>query len=570
MAELIRVEPSTEPIEVRSESERIVALRIAKWGDIGRTAQGNERFDAGAFDADPVSGINQPANVILRMEHEGPPAGRGVELERRDDGQYGVFRVAPTARGDELLTLAREGYYRGVSPSFEEVEGGTAYEGRGEARIIARKRVNLREVSLTWRPTYEGTAVIYARSDSTNEGATMTEDQATNATEAAPIVAGQLMGLESRMTAIEAKGATAEDWRAQDERLAVRIAALEERSAYESRATVPTGAVPPSPANDVPRPYRGDWVQAALKLLDGGSLNNLEQRALADIITATNAGLVPPAYLSEIVGVINPARPFMASTRRVDMPDNGMQIIYPRIVTRPTVGEQMTQKSEVTSTNVSTDTATANVRTFAGAGDISLQLLRRSSPAFLNFYLDLLGEAYAKGTNNAALAALFAAGVTAGGSFDVETGAIPLGAAFTASVNATGQPPDTIWLSSAAVAAMIDARDNDGRPLYGPSQLPTLGNANVAQGVSGSFGGGLRTVWEPALDAATFDADPVGAGSQAARVLVGPSNGFAWAEDDGYNLTADVPGRLGRDVALAGFVAFLPLYPAAFTAYALS
>ena len=177
-----------------------------------------------------------------------------------------------------------------------------------------------------------------------------------------------------------------------------------------------------------------------LKLLDGGSFSPLEQRALADIVTATNAGLVPPAYLDEIVGVINPARPFMASTRRIEMPANGMQIIYPRIVTRPTIGEQTVQKSEVTSTNVSTDTATANVRTFAGAGDISLQLLRRSSPAFLDFYLDLLAEAYAKGVNSAALAALFAAGVSPGGAFDIETGAIPLGAAFSASVAATGSP----------------------------------------------------------------------------------------------------------------------------------
>ena len=139
-----------------------------------------------------------------------------------------------------------------------------------------------------------------------------------------------------------------------------------------------------------------------------------------------------------------------------------MQIIYPRIVTRPTVGEQMTQKSEVTSTNVATDTATANVRTFAGAGDISLQLLRRSSPSFLSFYLDLLAEAYAKGTNAAGLAALLAAGVTPGGEFAADTGAIPLGAAFTASVGATGAPPDTMWISTAVVAGMIDARDSDG------------------------------------------------------------------------------------------------------------
>ena len=556
MGQLIRYQGADPVLEVRDEAERIVALRIARWGDIGQTTNGKERFDSGAFDRDEASGFNDPANVVLRMEHEGPPAGRGLELEKRQDGQYGIFRVAPTARGDELLTLAREGYYRGVSPSFEEVPGGTSYEGRGEARIIARKRVNLREVSLTWRPTYEGTAVIYARS----EAAEMTDQNQDQA--------GNLAVLETRLGAVEAKAADAEDWKAQAERFNERVQALEERSQQDQRQTVPTTAFVPAP-EAIPMPYRGDWIQAALKMLDGGSLSNLESRALADVITTTNAGMVPPGYLSEMVGVINPARPFMNSTRRVDMPDNGMQIIYPRLVTRPTVGEQATQKSEVTSTGVTTDTATANVRTFAGAGDISLQLLRRSSPAFLNFYLDLLAEAYAKGTNAAALASLMGAGVTAGGTFTVATGAIPLGAAFTASVNATGNPPDTVWLSSAAVAAMINARDSAGRPLYGGGLYTPLGEASAGAGAGGSFSG-MRAVWEPALDAATFDADTVAAGGQPARVLVGPSNGFAWAEDGTFTLEADVPGRLGRDVALAGFVAFLPLYPAAFTAYAIA
>jgi hypothetical protein len=104
---------------------------------------------------------------------------------------------------------------------------------------------------------------------------------------------------------------------------------------------------------------------------------------------------------------------------------------------------------------------------------------------------------------------------------------------------------------------MINARDSMGRPLYGAGGLyAPLGDASAGAGTSGSFSG-MRPIWEPALDAGAID------------VLIGPSNGFAWAEDGTFTLEADVPGRLGRDVALAGFVAFLPLYPAAFTSYAL-
>src|SRR5687767_11880314 len=122
------------------------------WEEIGRTEEGLEVFERGAFSD------SKPEDIVLRMEHEGPPVGRGIELEERDDGQVGVFRVYPTARGDEALTLAKEGAYRGASPMFRKDNHVTVYEraSNGE-RLARRKKVDAREVSMTWRPTYQGT-----------------------------------------------------------------------------------------------------------------------------------------------------------------------------------------------------------------------------------------------------------------------------------------------------------------------------------------------------------------------------------------------------------------------------
>jgi HK97 family phage prohead protease/HK97 family phage major capsid protein len=536
-------------VEVRSESAREIAIRFMRWNTVGQTAEGRETFAPGAFD-----GV-RAENVILRMEHEGPPAGRGVMLERTDEGQVGVFKVAPTARGDELLTLAKEGYYTGASPSFQPLEGGTRTEGRGSERLTVRTKVDLREVSLTWRPTYEGTGVIYAR--------TQEETKVPESTNTTQIEPSAVVPVEQRLSSLEQRAMGQKETEARNERLEKRITQLEERAA------IPTGAK--VPAIETAAPYRGDWMQAALTLMGGGSLTQLQERALADLIVTGNEGVVPPAYSKSVIGKISASRPFMENTTKIDMPANGMQIIFPRIATRPTVGVQAAQKTEVTSTAVTTDTLTANVTTYAGAGDISLQLLRRSDPSFLALYLDLLAAAYATTTDLAAVAALIAASPTKGGIFTVGTGVIPLGAAWTASVTAMKIPPDTMWVSSQAAALMIDANDTTGRPLYNVNTaFANVGaNANANSTSFGSFKG-LKLVWCPALDALTYDADSVTVGVQAARVLVGPSSGFAWAEDGTFTLQADVPGKLGRDVALAGFCAFVPAYPAAFTAYSIA
>ena len=117
--------------------------------------------------------------------------------------------------------------------------------------------------------------------------------------------------------------------------------------------------------------------------------------------------------------------------------------------------------------------------------------------------------------------------------------------------------PDRIFLSTAAIAAFIDAVEpsgGGGRPLY-------PGLAGIAGlGGQGSLPGGftLQPVWVPALD------------DEAVDILVGPSRAFAWAEDGTYTLEADVPSKFGRDIGLAGMIWYAPLYPAAFTSYTLA
>lgn len=314
---------------------------------------------------------------------------------------------------------------------------------------------------------------------------------------------------------------------------------------------------------------RGRWAQLALRSLAGERIGTaelvdvlpgLQTRAVADVTTADNLGVVPEQFRTELIGEINRSRPFLESTREVPAGASGLTFNFPKITQRPLVGVQAAEKDELASRKTIIGTVPFEAVTAGGVGDLSLQLLRRSSPQFLTLWLDLLAEAYAINADDMAVDALLAeASVVEGGTLDPESPSF--GGAFTnAAAVANGSTsllPDRMWLSTAALAAFIDAKEptgGGGRPLY-------PGLASIAGVTSGANGGPLpitmRPVWVPALDDELVD------------VIVGPSRGFAWAEDGTYSLQADVPSKAGRDVGLVGMLWLMPLYPAAFTSYTL-
>ena len=278
-------------------------------------------------------------------------------------------------------------------------------------------------------------------------------------------------------------------------------------------------------------------------------------RELAEVVTTSNLGVVPDAFSSEIIGRIDEGRPFLNSTRQIPAPASGMNLVMPKITQTPLVSKQAAEKDEVASRATAITTVDFPMETYAGAGDISIQLLKRSSPDFLNLWTGLLGDAYALKTEDAAVDALLAetAVVEGTGTFDVESDS--LGEAFENTVAANRSlKPNRIWLSTTALIQFMNARSptgGGGTPLY-PS-LSAIGG--FSEGGNNPLGFQLQPVWVPALD------------NEAVDIIIGPSAGFIWAEDGTYSLQADVPSKAGRDVGIVGMLAFAPVYPAAFTTY---
>lgn len=505
-------------IQSFDKDKRELLIQVLPWGVDALTKRGYERFEKGSFD-----GLD-PSRFVLRQRHKDPPTGRGVELEETDTHLLMRFKVARTPQGDEQIALFEDGVETGASVGIEdgEIERQKAEDGR--TRLI-HKRVKadgMLEVSTTYIPAFrEESRVLQAF----QERESMAEEA--QSTESAPAAASPVVKFDrSELQEIENK-------------LIERIEALDEKV-----AAVLLGA--PAPDGD---------TKSELK-----RVVQLQVRELADVITTGNEGVVPDSVSSTILGRVDTGRPFLNGTRRLETPPTGTRLLVPRLVQGPLVDEQESEKAELASRATIIDTVDFPMITVGGAGDLSMQLIKRSSPSFLNLWMELLGEAYATDTDNRAVDALLAeAAVVEGGDFDPANP--QLGGAFTNAVTATGRTmkPDRIFLSTAAVAAFMDATEpsgGGGRPLY-----PGIGSI-AGIGGNGSLGGNidftLQPIWVPALD------------DEAVDIIVGPSGAFGWAEDGTYTLQADVPAKFGRDVGLAGMIWFAPLYPAAFTTYELA
>jgi phage head maturation protease len=496
-------------IQSFDEEKRELYVRVLPWGVAANTARGVETFEKGAFE-----GLD-PMRFILRQRHQDPPTGRGIELEEKDDALFMRFRVAPTAAGDEQLTLVKEGIETGVSVGFEDgdVERTALSSGRFHFLHKKVKADGVLEVSTTYKPAFGAESQVLQvleRTDNVDE--TQTTETAAAASSTA-VTDAQLQEFQQAMLT------QLEDIRERQKAMNVLAPEPEQKSALVREVV-------------------------------------LNVRELAEVITTNNLGVVPDVLSSEMLGAIATGRPFMNSTRQVPAPAAGLSLLLPKITQRPTVATQAAEKDELSSQATAISTVDFNMITKGGAGDLSMQLIRRSSPEFLGLWLELLGQAYAANSEDGAVDALLATTESAGGTFD--PAAPEFGAAFANSVAATGNTlvPDRIWLSTAALVAFMDAKvpsGGGGTPFY-----PGLGGVSgLLNGGSSELGIQLQPVWVPALD------------DEAVDLIVGPSRGFLWAEDGTYTLQADVPGKFGRDVGLAGMLWYAPIYPLAFTSYTL-
>ena len=273
-------------------------------------------------------------------------------------------------------------------------------------------------------------------------------------------------------------------------------------------------------------------------------------RALADQTTANLSGILPPAWLRDIMEFIGTAMPFVTAMSQAPLPDSGLTITYPQVTTKPSVAVQATQKTDVSSTATVIGSQTANVSTYGGGEDIAVQVLERTDPAYLGIMLELYAEQMATVVDTAA--------ITAATTAITGAGEITLSKAAPENINALLAQgakhilaarlglPNVLVLGLDAYEFFAGAADSDGRPLF-PDMAPqnALGQSSIA--ATSGQARGLSWV--------------VDMNMPPTKAIMANSRGFTSFLGAVRTLTADIPAKLGRDYAVYRYAAFAARRP---------
>jgi hypothetical protein len=553
-------EPTDEPVELATlgpvktldladehvlsvdAEKRILGLRVIRYNEVvDHPVYGRMLFEQGAF------GKPNPAEVRLRMDHEDPPTGLGMAFRDEADAPYMDFRVSKTQRGDEQLTLARDGVSRGTSPGFRDVPGGPQQKlvGGKLTTVYGPGSAFLAEVSTTWSPTFAGDGVVYVLSrDEKGKGPEMAEAQEAPAS-GAGIDYEQMAGAVAKALSTTSS----------ESKIDAVLAKFDEMVELQrAQYTVPQA--------EARKPKLYNWVGVTLRRMAGEQISptELKELALDDVVIGEQPGLVPTRFTPDYNDIIDQSRPFLESTRQIDPPVTGTSLILPIITTRAVAGTQAgnAEKGALTTTATKVGTGTFAYKSIFGGADISLQMILRADRSFFDLLTGDLGEAYALDAENKALAALVA-GYTDSASVahaPVDGGALDpedphFGDAWQNSIEAAKRAPTHIWMSATAVGKFIDAK----APITNAPLYSNLAASFTAGSGPGGKLSGLTPVYVPAMDDEAYD------------VIVGPSSGFVWAEDPAIRLQADRPDVAGRDIALVGGLFPAPRYADAFTFY---
>lgn len=322
-----------------------------------------ELFDGYREVIDPDCDFGE-RNVKLAREH-GELIGRITEQTREPDGLHITARIADTPQGREVADLVREGVYDAFSIGFKPISNTVEQRDDG-VTVVHRTAVELFEVSVTGIPAYTGAQITGQRHLDNQEGTTMT-DTTTELAQLRDEMHDELRGIKSTLAHLD-----------------------------DTTATSPAGGM-----------YRtaGDYLKA---LAAGDEQAREFMNATRDLITTADTG-DNVTWIADDLKLIQLRRKVMGLLTHAALPPKGMTMEYNVVATDTTAtAKQANEGDALTFGKVTFGTKTADINTYGGYTTLSRQTIERSTVAVLNTALRALTNSYAKATELAVRAELYA------------------------------------------------------------------------------------------------------------------------------------------------------------------
>lgn len=483
-------------IRTQDTEERTLSAIAVPYNETISVGGIKERFERGA--------ISSIKDVKLFYGHK-DPIGLITKGEETEDGYLIEARISETDKGNEVLTLMRDGVLNKMSVGFQAVKD------RKEEGVIVREQVTLREVSVVAFPAYQNTDVLSVREEETSKNKLLGET---------------IMNEEN-----------------------TEVSELREQVAELSReVSMITETAPTTSAPTAFRSY-GEFVKAVA----ANDENAVEMTRLYAGAVVSHDGpdsIGRDAWVNEALLLVDLGRPSLNSFRKAGLPESGLNVDFPSVKTNTLdVATQAAQGDTLTFGKLSLETKTTPVKTIGGWTDVSRQTIERSSVAYLSEVFRAMAMSYGKETNAQFIAALSA------GTYEVADAAAGTAKAIVDAIadasisiyTAAGGRPQFILASPDVWKELVGLFAVDGRPIVGgDNPVNNIGSSGITTMSANILG--LQVVVDPAL--------PVG------TCYIANSNAMTTWENGGPTRLADEDvTNLTTQFSVYGYVAFGLIYP---------
>lgn len=493
----MRLDFSTS-ITAADAKTRTIFGQIVPFGAVGATSLGPVIFEAGS--------LHIGDNVKVLLEHDGRrPVGKLVSHSANPSGIMGEMKISATTAGSDVLVEAADGLRDGISVGANIIEH-TVKDGN-----IVVTAAELVEVSLVTNPAFAEARVTQVAASADDETETIEEIEMT----------------EQPIEVIE------------------EVAEVEASKIEASTFGSPIFTQP----RELPALTAGQYAHKMLAAQRGNRDAIDFVTAAGEATTTDNSGLIPVPYMREIIGVVDSSRPFIDSIERRALPAAGMSFRVPRWQVLPTVAET-DELATPSDTMTEIDDLLVDIVKFSGQQRVSVELLERSDPSYLDELLRGLAASYAQQTDLYA----FTEGIVGCGASGGTGYVAAIADAIADSAAVMRFNPNRLLVGSSQYASILADVDDAGRPLFN-----AVGPTTNAAGTNVFSRGNVM-----GLDLVT----DYNIGST--NILAYPSAFAAFYESGTAQVRVNVIDTMTVEIAVYGFVALANKYPTAMRAITVS